>query len=174
MELLLGCGNSLEKRITFDAIPKEWSKDLVRLDWDETCNPDVVHDLNIIPYPFDDNLFDEIHAYEILEHCGRQGDYRFFFDQFSELHRILKPGGYLCGTSPKWEECWAWADPGHTRIIAPESMIFLSQRQYEEQVGKTPMADYRFCYEADFELVSMTAPDGPSWGFVLKAIKEET
>ena len=167
MELLLGCGRDWKKKVTFDGIPKEWSKDLVTLDIDETCNPHVVHDLNDLPYPFDDELFDEIHAYEVLEHCGKQGDWRFFFNQFSELHRILKPGGFLIGTCPNWDGVWAWSDPGHTRIISPQSLNFLCQAEYAAQVGKTAMTDYRFCYEADFEKYAMQESD-ENWGFVLR------
>ena len=153
----------------FPEIPDEWTE-LTTLDMDKSCDPIVVHDLNELPYPFPDNQFTEIHAYEVLEHCGRQGDYRFFFDQFTELHRILKPGGYLIGTCPNWDGVWAWSDPGHTRVISPSSLTFLSQAEYELQVGVTNMADYRFCYKADFELFAMHEAE-TTWGFVLKAIK---
>jgi len=171
VELLLGCGNSREKKVTFDDIPKEWSKDLITLDWDDTCKADVVHDLNILPYPFDDNMFDEIHAYEVLEHCGTQGDFRFFFNQFSEFHRILKPGGYMIGTCPHWDSPWAWGDPGHTRIISPESLIFLNQASYTGQVGKTAITDYRYCYEADFEPIGRHDLEH-AWCFIMRAIKD--
>lgn len=172
MELLLGCGRNHEKKISFPGIPNTWSKDLVRLDIDETVGPDVVHDLNITPYPFGDNIFDEIHAYEVLEHCGTQGDYIYFFEQFSELWRILKPGGWLIGTCPRWDSVWAWSDPGHTRIISPQSFLFLSQAKYEEQVEKTAMTDYRHIYEADFELYTFSELE-ENWAFALRAIKDE-
>lgn len=171
MELLVGCGNNREKKFSLPEMPKAWSGDLITLDWDDTCRPDVVHDLNNLPYPFDDNQFDEIHAYEVLEHCGTQGDYRFFFDQFSEFHRILKPGGYFVGSCPNWDSPWAWGDPGHTRIISPECMIFLVQSEYDTQLGKTAMTDYRFCYEADFHPVAKHEMDH-SWVFMMRAVKD--
>ncbi len=170
MELLLGCGNDRKKKISFEGVPKEWSGELITLDWDETCSPDVVHDLNNIPLPFDDDMFDEAHAYEVLEHTGKQGDYRFFFQQFEDFYRILKPGGYFMGSCPNWDSPWAWSDPGHSRIISPYSLVFLSQEEYKNQVGNTPMADYRFCYTADFELVGK-AEEEHNWGFILRAIK---
>jgi SAM-dependent methyltransferase len=172
MELLIGCGNNRKKQITFDGISEEWSKDLITLDWDDYCNPDVLHDLNQLPYPFDDSMFDEIHAYETLEHIGRQGDYRAFFNQFSELHRILKPGGWLIGSCPNWDSVWAWSDPGHTRLITPQMLSFLSQSEYDKQVGSTAFTDYRFCYEADFEMWAFQEEEH-NFGFILRAIKDE-
>lgn len=169
MELLMGCGNDRRKKVTFPSIPKDWCQ-LVTVDWDENCNPDIVHDLNIVPYPFPDNYFDEVHAYEILEHLGQQGDYRAFFNQFSDIWRILKPNGYLVATVPCWDGQWAWGDPGHRRIINEGSLVFLSQKEYKKQVGRTAMADYRFCYEADFEIL-MASERGDMFGFVLQAIK---
>lgn len=169
MELLIGAGNSREKKVTFPEIPKEWAE-LVTLDIDEGTSPSVVHDLNDLPLPFDDDMFDEIHAYEVLEHTGRQGDWRFFFNQFYEFWRILKPGGFLVATTPQWDSPWAWGDPGHTRIISPESLIFLDQKEYE-QVGKTAMTDYRPWWEGDFERYAMDNSDDHSFGFVLRARK---
>ena len=175
MELLLGAGRDLRKKVSIPELPDEWSGELVTLDFDETCDPHVVHDLNMFPYPFDDNMFDEIHAYEVLEHCGTQGDFRFFFNQFEEIHRILKPGGYFIASCPTWDGPWAWSDPGHTRVISEHSLIFLSQEQYKLQIddldNDSPMMDYRFCYEADFELTAKQEFEN-QWAFVLRAIKE--
>ncbi len=168
-ELLIGCGNNRSKRIKHGDIQGEWHN-LTTLDIDPSCKPDVVHDLNVLPYPFEDGAFDEIHAYECLEHCGKQGDWKFFFDQFSEFHRILKPGGILCGTVPMWDSPWAWADPGHTRVIPKESLYLLHQKLYDDEVGKTSLTDYRPFYKADFELVAQNETEH-QFGFILKAIK---
>ena len=169
MELLIGAGNDRRKKVTFSSIPEQWCE-LVTLDNNPSLDVHYHHDLNNIPYPFDDDMFDEIHAYEVLEHCGKQGDWRFFFDQFHEFWRILKPGGWFIATCPMWDSPWAWGDPGHTRIISPESLVFLSQEEYEKQVGVNAMTDYREWYKADFELYTKQEGDH-NWGFVLKAKK---
>jgi len=169
MELLIGAGNDRKKKVTVEGMPDEWAE-LVTLDIDEELDVDVHHDLNILPLPFDDNTFDEVHAYEVLEHCGKQGDWRFFLDQFSEFHRILKPSGFFVATVPMWDSQWAWGDPGHTRIISDASLTYLSQAEYEKQIGKTNMTDYRGWYKADFDLFAMEEGDD-TFGFVLKAIK---
>lgn len=168
-ELLIGCGNDRRKKVRIEAVPEEWTE-LVTLDIDPSTKPDVVHDLNVLPYPFADNQFGEIHAYEVLEHCGRQGDWRFFLDQFAELWRILKPGGLLFATCPMWDGPWAWADPGHTRVISRQSLVFLSQEEYATQIGKTAMTDYRPWYKADFVPVAIKE-EGDTFGFVLQALK---
>lgn len=168
-ELLIGCGNSRAKR--FDTLEtKDW-KGLVTLDMDETCQPDIVHNLNKLGYPFQDNEFDSIHAYDVLEHCGSQGDFRFFFAQFTELWRILKPNGLLCATVPKWDKLWALADPGHTRIINHGTLAFLSQLSYKNQIGKTQMTDYRCIYKSDFRVTLSEYTNDDSFIFILKAIK---
>lgn len=168
MELLVGCGNNWSKQVTFEDVPKEWCE-LVTLDIDESVKPHVVHDLNQVPYPFDDNQFDEIHAYETLEHCGKQGDWRFFFSQFYEFWRMLKPNGYFVATCPMWDSPWAWGDPGHTRIFSRQSLIFLDQTEYE-QVGKTHMTDYRPYYKGNLRLHGLMERDH-NFGFILQAIK---
>jgi hypothetical protein len=169
-ELLIGCGSRRDKVVQIDSDPA-WH-DLTTLDIEPTHHPDVVHDLNDLPLPFLDNHFAEVHAYEVLEHLGTQGDYRTFFAQFEELWRIIRPGGYLCGSSPALTSPWLWGDPGHTRVISPESFVFLSQAQYDRQIGVTPMSDYRSCYKGDFELVFTDyIGDGHTFLFALRAIK---
>lgn len=168
--LLLGCGNNRDKRITFPEIGDEWGE-LTTLDIDNEVGADVVWDLNELPYPFETNEFDQIHAYQVLEHCGRQGDFRFFLAQFEELWRILKPDGYLCATVPMWDSPWAWGDIGHTRVIPKEALIFLSQQEYANQIGKTAMTDYRRWYRGNFETVAVQEGQH-ELAFVLRAIKD--
>ena len=169
MELLVGCGNDREKKIGMEGMPQAWTE-LITLDIDEDCNPNVVHDLEDLPLPFDDDMFDEVHAYEILEHTGQQGDWRFFFNQFYEFWRILKPGGLLVGTVPMWDDLWAWSDPGHKRVITHGTLVFLSQKEYKVQVGNGAMTDYRAYWDGDFELAAMQESDR-QFGFVLRAVK---
>ena len=76
-ELLIGCGRRREKLMYDQSSPElsQW-QGLVTLDINLDHKPDVAHDLTTLPYPFDDNTFDEIYAYEVLEHTGAQGDYK--------------------------------------------------------------------------------------------------
>lgn len=167
-ELLIGCGSNHSKRLCLNN-RAEWDN-LTTLDYNGDHKPDVVHDLMQLPLPFADNTFDEIHAYEVLEHTGAQGDYRFFFAQFTDFWRVLKPGGVLMATCPSRHSPWAWGDPSHTRVIQPENLIFLDQGEYIRQVGKTAMSDFRNLYSADFQPV-FAQDDGTTFSFAIKAVK---
>ena len=167
-ELLLGCGRDRTKRIIANGV-KNW-KDLVTLDCNPDHKPDILWDLERFPYPLASDFYDEIHAYEVLEHTGRQGDYHFFFRQFSELWRIMKPGGLLVATVPSYKSMWAWGDPSHTRVLTSGSLTFLSQLEYKKGVGHTTMSDFRHLYKADFEPWSVVE-DSNTFLFVLAAIK---
>lgn len=164
-ELLLGCGHNRKKRLKPEFAKENW-QNLITLDINPGANADVVHDLNVLPWPFDDEQFDEIHAYEVLEHLGTQGDYKTFFAHFEEIHRLLKPGGYLLASTPAWDGVWAWGDPGHTRIISEGTLTFLNQDNYDDS-GNSPLTDYRNIYRGDFEVVGSQEQSG-SFFFVLR------
>jgi len=168
VELLIGCGSNREKKIYANG-KKEWDQ-LVTLDFNDDHEPDVIHDLEIFPYPFKDNAFDEIHAYEVLEHTGEQGDFRFFFKQWEEFYRVLKNGGLFFGTVPKWDSIWALGDPSHRRVLSHASLVFLDQEEYKKQIGKTPMSDFRFCYQGNFK-VEYAKYQAEQFQFILKAVK---
>ncbi len=157
MELLIGCGHSRRKCIP--TVNGPTFQNLVTLDMTPEVKPDVVHNLEQLPLPFKASSFDEIHAYEVLEHVGRQGDWRFFFAQFDEFARILKPGGLLVASSPSVSSPWVWGDPGHTRFMGQQVYTFLFRAEYERQVGKTSMTDYRPYFTSDWQPVGISDKD---------------
>lgn len=168
-ELLIGCGSDWSKRLKADPNDANTWSNLTTLDYNRDHGAEVTWDLTNLPLPFDPNTFDEIHAYEVLEHTGAQGDFKFFFAQFSDFWRILKPNGHLLATCPARNSVWAWGDPSHTRIVQKEQLVFLEQRRYAA-VGHTSMSDFRSIYKADFEIVAVEE-DEDSLKFILKALK---
>jgi len=81
-------------------------EDAVTLDIDKGHHPDVVHDLSVEPYPFEDNSFKEIVAHHVLEHLGD------ISVAMNELHRICKPDGVIYIEVPH-HASWCAKDPFH-------------------------------------------------------------
>lgn len=94
VKLNLGCG----------AFKKEG---YVNLDCCDSLKPDVVHDLNKFPYPFENNRFEFIEADHVLEHLSDP------FGAMKELNRILKAGGELIIKVPHFSR--GFMHPGHKR-----------------------------------------------------------
>lgn len=150
--LLLGCGNSRQRKIHPPGQP-DWDGQLVTIDMNPACGADVVWDLENRPLPFPDEEFSEIHAYDCLEHWGRQGDWRGWFDEMGEYHRLLKPGGQFAAIVPYGAE--AMADPGHTRFFDLNHFYFLEQGWYDQQLSAgRPVTDYRWYWKKNFKVVT--------------------
>ena len=43
----------------------------INVDWDVKNEPDVRHDFNKLPYPFENNEFDYIEAFHNIEHLDK-------------------------------------------------------------------------------------------------------
>lgn len=145
--LLLGAGSS--KLLTVPTPLVNVAPEITTVDIERSHKPDCVWDLNKTPWPFPNDSYDEIHAYEVLEHLGQQGDAPSFFAHFGEIYRILNPMGYLAGSVPQWESMWAWGDPSHRRVINEGSFAYLDQTKYT-QIGITTMTDFRSIWKGDF------------------------
>lgn len=170
-ELLLGAGTNQTRRVVLEGGSETWTN-LTTLDINPAAKPNIVWDLNKLPYPMKTNEFDEIHAYEVLEHVGHQGDWKFFFKQFDEFARILKHKGLLCITTPKLTSAWLWGDPGHTRYLGPESYVFLDREAYQKQLGVTTMTDYRPYFKSHWKCLSLSNDLTESTVVVLVNLKE--
>ncbi len=87
---------------------------------------DVVHNLGLYPWPFDDASATDVKALDVLEHLpnytrdDRPGVIAFV----EECHRILEPGGTLFIRTPGWDAAFLWIDPTHVRGFDPQSMDF--------------------------------------------------
>lgn len=170
--LVLGAGNQRYKRMSpqgaFDSEPR--NEVITTIDIDPLSKPDVLHDLGNVPWPLHDNSYDEIHAYEILEHFGEQGDLYAFFTHFGELWRVLRSGGILFASVPRFDSVWAYGDPGHTRVISHASLAFLCRKNYEAQVGRTAMADYRRLLVGDWQVL-LSKYYGDNYLFAMRTLK---
>jgi SAM-dependent methyltransferase len=168
--LLLGAGNSRIKKVYVQG-DQDWQGELVTIDMNPNCGADVVWDLEQRPLPFADEEFDEVHAYDSLEHWGKQGDWRGWFDEMGEYHRLIKPGGHFVALVPLAEE--RFADPGHTRFFGLNHFLMLSQEWYDEQLkAGLPVTDYRWYWKKNFAVAKVIFGGDPAHhaAFILRKI----
>lgn len=86
---------------------------------------DVVHDLNVLPYPFPDEYADEIHLYHVLEHLHDP------VKKIEEMYRILKHGGILHIRVPHFSSMGAFTDMTHVRPFGYTSFDCFEPTHYQ-------------------------------------------
>lgn len=79
---------------------------------------DIPHDLDIVPWPLQENCFDIVLCNHLIEHVGD------FVAMIREIHRILKPGGYLIARTPHYSHVDSYVDPTHRRHLTTTSFDF--------------------------------------------------
>ncbi len=79
----------------------------VGIDIDKNSHADIIHDLNVFPYPIADNTFDMVYAKHIIEHVD---DPKGFL---TEIHRVLKKGGRAFVETPHFSSYVAYSEPQH-------------------------------------------------------------
>ncbi len=93
----------------------------VNLDITPVTNPEVVHDLDDCPWPFEDASFDEIHAYDVLEHV------REFVPVMLEIARVSRAGATFRVTVPHFSCANAFTDPTHRRFFGFHSLDYFTE-----------------------------------------------
>jgi SAM-dependent methyltransferase len=84
----------------------------VGLDISQDTAADIVHDLDVFPYPIEDASFDEILLQDVIEHVGEP------IRVFDELHRIGRPGARVQLRTPHYSSVLAYSDPTHRHCFS--------------------------------------------------------
>ena len=69
--------------------------------------PDMVHDLNNFPWPFDDDTFEAIHCMDVIEHLED------VVKTMEEMHRISRVGARVYIATPHFSCANSYTDPTH-------------------------------------------------------------
>lgn len=128
VNLNLGCGrHPLDGWINLDRVAGEGA--------------DIVVELGMESIPLEDHSVDCVFASHVLEHIHD------IISAMREIHRVLKPGGYLVAAVPHAGHDGAWDDPTHVRAFTGTSFGYFDARVYliPGQPGFYPSpVDYRF------------------------------
>jgi SAM-dependent methyltransferase len=103
--LELGCG--------FNKTPGAFGVDVI-----PGSQADLIHDLNLFPYPFDDNTWDRIICLDVLEHVED------VVRTVEEIWRLAKPGALVEISGPFMSSVHYHTDPTHRRAFTSRSFDY--------------------------------------------------
>ncbi len=118
----LGCGN--KKR-----------PNTIGVDFNERTKADIIHNLNIFPYPFEGGSIDKIYIDNTLEHLDEP------LKVMEELYRIVKADGIVKVIVPYFRSAAAFIDPTHKHFFTVESFSYYDPehiicQQYDYTLAK--------------------------------------
>jgi len=123
----LGCGNSK-------------TPGAIGVDFNPKTQADIIHDLDIFPYPFADNYADRIICKDVLEHVEH------FVEVMEEIWRIGKPGCEVEISGPFMSSVNYFSDPTHRRAFTSRSFDYFLKGTDARGYSYSPV---------EFELVSV-------------------
>lgn len=82
---------------------------------------DLVHNLNVYPWPFPPDSIEEVVMEQCLEHLDDRNR------AMREIHRILRPGGTAFITVPHFTWQLAYADPTHRHFFAYPTFFYYAR-----------------------------------------------
>lgn len=103
------------------------------IDWADVPGVDIVHDLNVYPWPIETGSVEVAFCSHYIEHIPMQfithdgRNKEAFFAFFDEVYRILAPGGQITIIAPWHASTRAWQDPTHRRAISDVSFLYLNK-----------------------------------------------
>ncbi len=147
LKLNLGCG---EKRIPG------------YINVDKFGRPDVNHDLESFPWPWETNSVSDILLIHVLEHLGK--DVEIYFGIFKEMYRICNHGAKIKIIVPHFRHQFFYDDPTHVRVVTPLGLQLFSQKLnkvwVEQGAANSPLGLY---LDIDFELKQTVIKPSRDW-----------
>jgi predicted SAM-dependent methyltransferase len=129
---------------------------------DKFGNPDVVHDLEQFPWPWDDNSVASVIMSHVLEHLGR--DTATYFGIIKELYRICVHNADILIKVPHPRHDDFLGDPTHVRPILPEGLALFSKRLNREWIRKNVAnSTLGLHLDVDFEITESRTVLDPEW-----------
>ncbi len=136
----------------------------------DTFKPDIVHDLETFPYPFNDNEIDEIKLIHVLEHIGQSPD--IFIEIIKQLYRICCDQAIIHISVPHPRHDDFLADPTHVRPITTLGLslfdLELNKQWQKMGAANTPMA---IIHKVNFKIIKNEIVLSPKYSSMLKEKK---
>ncbi len=110
----------LEKKVLHLGAGRKYHPDAVNVDLVAATKPDVVHNLDVAPWPLPNDHFKEVWAYDVIEHltdvvCAME-----------EIHRVCENGAVVKITVPHFSCANAFTDPTHKHYFSVASFNYFT------------------------------------------------
>jgi len=129
---------------------------------DKYGSPDVLHDLEIFPWPWDDSSVIEVRLNHVLEHLGQITS--VYLGILKELYRICAANATINIAVPHPRHDDFMGDPTHVRVVTPQGIDLLSKSKNREWIkggyANSPLGLY---LDVDFEIVQVNYNLDPVW-----------
>ena len=129
---------------------------------DKYGSPDIKHDLESFPWPWETNSVSDIVLIHVLEHLGK--DVEIYFGIFKEMYRICNHGAKIKIIVPHFRHQFFYDDPTHVRVVTPLGLQLFSQRLnklwVEQGAANSPLGLY---LDVNFELRQTIIKPSEDW-----------
>ena len=129
---------------------------------DKYGSPDIKHDLESFPWPWETNSVSDIVLIHVLEHLGK--DVEIYFGIFKEMYRICNHGAKIKIIVPHYRHQFFYEDPTHVRVVTPLSLQLFSQKLnklwIEQGVANSPLGLH---LDINFELKQTVIKPSEDW-----------
>ena len=132
------------------------------LNVDKFGTPDLKHDLESFPWPWETNSVSEISLIHVLEHLGKETE--VYFGIFKEMYRVCKHGSKIRIIVPHFRHQFFYDDPTHVRVVTPLGLQLFSKKQNQIWVKQGAANSTLGLYlNIDFELKQTVIKPSQDW-----------
>ena len=99
---------------------RKYDPNAVNVDLTRATSPDLVHDLDARPWPLPQDHFEEVWAYDVIEHLDD------VVATMEEIHRVSRDGAVVKITVPHFSCANAFTDPTHRHYFSAASFNYFT------------------------------------------------
>lgn len=134
----------------------------VNVDKYDTFAPDMVADLESVPWPWPDDSVGEIQLIHVLEHLGQTTG--VFLGVMTEMYRVCRHGARIHVRVPHPRSDGFLGDPTHVRPITPDVLsLFSLEANRMFMARRWPNTRLAMYLGVDFRTVSVNYTLTPRW-----------
>jgi SAM-dependent methyltransferase len=93
----------------------------VGVDFNPDSAADIIHDLNVFPWPLESDSFDRVICRHVLEHLDD------IMRVMAEIHRVCKDNGVVEIIAPHFSSARSWDDPTHKHSFTLKTFEFFGE-----------------------------------------------